>query len=164
VAAIAAADPARWTPLDLLHVAAEHLRDVDEDHDYPLRPDEYAQLLTYSIDLFASTNPYDHYDIPVPTDIPLTPDEDEALRHHVPDPAHPIHHPSDDAILEKLGLGYGGSLIPPDDHVETLPPDPLDYATHADDNNLVFEDLLTQRPLARPVGPAVANVNALRAQ
>lgn len=164
VAAIAAADPARWTPLDLLHVAAEHLRDVDEDHDYPLRPDEYAQLLTYSIDLFASTNPYDHYDIPVPTDIPLTPDEDEALRHHVPDPAHPIHHPSDDAILEKLGLGYGGSLIPPDDHVETLPPDPLDYATHADDNNLVFEDLLTQRPLARPVGPAVANVTALRAQ
>ncbi|MGV7918617.1 MobF family relaxase [Mycobacterium kansasii] len=163
VAAVDAADPARWTPLDLLHVAAEHLHDVNEDHDYPLRPDEYAQLLTYSIDLFASANPYDHYDIPVPTDIPLTPDEAEALRHHIPDPAHPIHHPSDDAILEKLGLGYGGSLIPPD-HIETLPPDPLDYSSHSDDDNLAFEDLLTQRPLVHPVGPAVANVTVLRAQ
>ena len=164
VAAIDTADPARWTPLDLLHVAAEHLRDIDEDHDYPLPADEYAQLLTYSIDLFASENPYDHYDLPVPTDIPLTPDEDEALRHHVPDPQHPIHHLTDDAILEKLGLGYGGSLIPPD-HIETLPPDPLDYHTsHSDDDDLTFEDLLTVRPLASPVGPAIANVTTLRAQ
>ncbi len=163
VAAIDAADPARWTPLDLLHVAAEHLRDVDDDHDHPLRPDEYAQLLTYSIDLFASQSPYDHFDIPVPTDIPLSPDEDEALRHHVADPEHPVHHLSDDALLDKLGLGYGGSLIPAD-QIQTPPPDPLDYFTRSDDDGLTFEDLLTERPLARPVGPAVANVNALRAQ
>ena len=163
VAAIDNADPTRWTPLDLLHVAAEHLRDIDEYHDFPLRPDEYAQLLTYSIDLFASDNPYDHYDIPVPTDIPLTAEEDEALRHEVPDPENPMHGPTDDAMLEMLGPGYGGTLIPPGD-IDDLPPDPLAYATHGDDDNLTFEDLLIQRPLTRPVGPAVANVTALRAE
>ena len=147
----------------VLHVAEEHLRDIDEYHDFPLRPDEYAQLLTYSIDLFASDNPYDHYDIPVPTDIPLTPEEDEALRHQVPDPENPVHTLTDDAMLEMLGLGYGGSLIPPDE-IENLLPDPLDYATHGDVDSLTFEDLLTERPLTRPVGPAVANVTALRAE
>jgi conjugative relaxase-like TrwC/TraI family protein len=164
VAAIDNADPTRWTPLDLLHVAAEHLRDIDEYHDFPLRPDEYAQLLTYSIDLFATDNPYDHHDIPVPTDIPLTPEEDEALRHQVPDPDNPVHTLTDDAILEMIGLGYGGHLIPPDE-IENLLPDPLDYPTYAaDDDKLTFEDLLTERPLTRPVGPAVANVTALRAE
>ncbi len=163
VAAIDNADPTRWTPLDLLHVAAEHLRDIDEYHDFPLRPDEYAQLLTYSIDLFASDNPYDHHDIPVPTDIPLTAEEDEALRHEVPDPENPMHGPTDDAMLEMLGLGYRGTLIPPGE-IDDLPPDPLAYATHGDDDNLTFEDLLIQRPLTRPVGAAVANVTALRAE
>jgi conjugative relaxase-like TrwC/TraI family protein len=163
VAAIDNADTARWTPLDLLHVAHEHLRDIDEHHDLPLRPDEYAQLLTYSVDLFASDNPYDHYDIPVPADAPLTPEEDEALRHLVPDPDNPIHVLSDDAMLEMLGLGYGGADIPPFLGGE-LPPDPLDYDTYSDDDHLTFEDLLTHRPLTRPVAPAVANVMALRAE
>jgi conjugative relaxase-like TrwC/TraI family protein len=35
VAAVDAADPTRWTPLDLLHVAHEHLRDRDADHPTP---------------------------------------------------------------------------------------------------------------------------------
>jgi conjugative relaxase-like TrwC/TraI family protein len=177
VAAIDNADPDRWTSLDLLHVAHEHLRDIDEHHDLPLRPDEYARLLTYSIDLFASDNPYDHHDIPVPNDAPLTPEEDEALRHQIPDPNNPIHAPSNDATLasfprktgpeatQNSALRRTGSTLIRPVLGDALPPDPLDYDTHSDDEeSLTFEDLLTQRPLTRPVAPAVANVMALRAE
>ena len=72
VAAVAAADRRRWTPLDLLTVAAEHLRDADPDEQ--LRPDEYARLLTYSIDLFTTEHPFSH-DIPVPAEPPASPEE-----------------------------------------------------------------------------------------
>ncbi|MDP7707484.1 MobF family relaxase [Mycobacterium sp. TY815] len=161
VAAIASADPARWTPLQLLQVAHEHLRDVEDPND-PLRPEEYAQLLTYSIDLFTCDSPYDHLDIPVPSDVPMTPEEAEQLRHHVPDPHIPGHTLTDDAMLEMLGLGYGATLIAPDES-STLPPDPQLLDTYSD-GTLGFDDLLTQRPLTQPVGPALANVTQLRAQ
>lgn len=147
VAAIDNADPTRWTPLDLLHIADEHLRDID-DHHGALLPAQYAQLLTYSIDLFASDNPYDHDDIPVPTDIPLTPEETEALCHQFPDPENPVPTLTDDTMRNMLGL-------------DDLPSDLLVYPTHGDDDNLTFRDLLTERPLTRPVGPVVANVAAL---
>ena len=84
----------------------------------PFRPDEYALLLTYSIDLFASHNPYDHIDIPVPTTSPQR-RRTRSTHHRYPDPEHPLDLPephtglSDDAMLDKLGLGYGGRLIPP---------------------------------------------------
>ncbi|HSS23787.1 MAG TPA: MobF family relaxase [Mycobacterium sp.] len=35
VSAVNAADPTRWTPADLLYVAAEHLADIDPDHTIP---------------------------------------------------------------------------------------------------------------------------------
>jgi hypothetical protein len=73
VAAVEDADPARWTPLDLLLVAAEHLRDVET----PIRPDEFARLLTYSIDLFTTEHPFDS--APPPTEAPLTAEEEEQL-------------------------------------------------------------------------------------
>jgi conjugative relaxase-like TrwC/TraI family protein len=173
VAAIDNADPTRWTPRDLLQVAHEHLREVDDDneHDTPIRPDEYARLLTYSVDLFTGPHPYDHADIPIPDEPPLTPEEHEELQHLYPDPEHPPAQEhtyatglSDDALLAKLGLGYGGNLIPPDLYDE-IPPD-----THqsgpalVEDDHLAFEDLLTERPLPRPVADVVADVVALRGQ
>ncbi|WP_264055832.1 MobF family relaxase [Mycobacterium nebraskense] len=169
VAAIDNADPTRWTPLDLLHVAYDHLRDVDHDNPVPIQPHEYAQLLTYSIDLFTGEHPYDHIDIPIPDEAPLSAEEHEELAHLDPQQA-PLENDarprtiSDDALLEKLGLGYGGNLITPDLYDE-LPPDPLDHATYGDaDEPLAFEDMLTARPLARPVADVVADVTALRGQ
>jgi conjugative relaxase-like TrwC/TraI family protein len=167
VAAIDNADPARWTPLDLLYVAYDHLRDVDHDNPTPIQPREYAQLLTYSIDLFTGEHPYDHIEIPVPDEAPLSAEEYEELAHLDPEQAPLVedvarpHGISDDALLEKLGLGYGGSLITPDLDDE-LPPDPLEHATYSATDDLAFEDMLTVRPLARPVAAAVADVNALR--
>jgi conjugative relaxase-like TrwC/TraI family protein len=48
VAAVAAAE---WPPGDLLSAATEHLRDIAEAE--PLRPDEYAKLLVYRVELLA---------------------------------------------------------------------------------------------------------------
>ncbi|OBI94773.1 MobF family relaxase [Mycobacterium asiaticum] len=46
VAAVAASD---WPPADLLAAAAEHLHDINAET--PLRPDQYARLLTYRVEL-----------------------------------------------------------------------------------------------------------------
>ena len=156
VAAIDTADPTCWTPLQLLHLAHEHLR----DHADTIRPDQYARLLTYSIDLFATPNPYDHIDIPhyADADIPLDTDEEEALLFEVPDPHQPAA-ASEDHLLELLGLGYDGRLVPPTD-LEDLPPDLFDDT--ADDFDLTFDELLAERPAPRPLNEVVADVRALR--
>ncbi|MBY0286791.1 MAG: relaxase domain-containing protein [Mycobacteriaceae bacterium] len=163
VAAVAATDSTRWTPRDLLHVAFEHLHDVD--HEPPLRPDEYARLLTYSIDLFTTEHPFDH-DIPIPAEPPQTPEESEALRHHYPDPEqpdhpNPQHSVGDDELLQLLG--YAPDATAPEDP-EQLPPDPAHNGidTAADLDGLTFDDLLTERPITRPLQPALNNVAALR--
>ncbi|KDE96914.1 hypothetical protein Y900_030235 [Mycolicibacterium aromaticivorans JS19b1 = JCM 16368] len=170
VAAIDNADPTRWQPRELLQVAYEHLRDADdaEDHRPPSRPDEYARLLTYSIDLFTGEHPYDRDEIPFPDQPPLTDEEHEELQLLYPDPeyvtgenAHTVGL-SDDALLAKLGLGYGGSLIAPALD-EELPPDPYGLMLDAGEE-LAFEDLLTERPLPRPVSDVVADVVSLRRQ
>lgn len=157
VAAIDTADPERWTPTELLCLAHEHLR----DHDDTLRPGQYARLLTYSIDLFANANPYDHIDVPTYTDADIPPDidEEEALGHQIPDPHHPPTVPPDDVLLEMLGLGQGGHLTPPTD-IEDLPPDLFDES--AADFALTFGELLTERPAPRPLNEVVADVRALR--
>jgi conjugative relaxase-like TrwC/TraI family protein len=168
VAAIDNANPTRWQPRELLQVAFEHLRDADsaEEHRSPIRADEYARLLTYSVDLFTGEYPYDH-DIPIPDEAPLTDEEHEQLQLRFPDPEYftgedHLRTPglSDDALLAKLGLGYGGSLIPPA-RDEELPPDLYGLVLDADDE-LAFEDLLTGRPLPRPVADVVADVVAMR--
>jgi hypothetical protein len=82
VAAITAADPAGWTPRDLLHLAAEHLADTDPEQS--IAPYEYARLITYTVDLFAGAHPgHSHGDIPTPDDPPLSPEDEEQLP---PDP------------------------------------------------------------------------------
>ncbi|MCP9271238.1 MobF family relaxase [Mycolicibacterium arenosum] len=157
VVAIDTADPERWTPIELLQLAHEHLR----DHDDTIRPDQCARLLTYSIDLFANPNPYDHNDIPacLDADIPVDIDEEEVLLHWVPDPHQLATVPPDDVLLEMLGLGHGGHLIPPTD-IEDLPPDLFDDG--AVDFVLSFDELLTERPAPRPLNEVVADVRALR--
>ncbi|MCV7008731.1 MobF family relaxase [Mycobacterium gordonae] len=171
VAAIDNADPTRWRPRELLEVAYEHLRDADhaEDHRPPIRADEYARLLTYSVDLFTGEHPYDREEIPLPDQAPLTDEEYEELQLRYPDPEYATGEDnphsaglSDDALLAKLGLGYAGSLIAPALD-EEVPPEP--YAQVLDnDDELAFEDLLTERPLPRPVADVVADVVALRGQ
>ena len=79
VAAITAADPTRWTPRDLLHLAAEHLADADPDH-AAIAPYEYARLITYTVDLFTTHPEVRHiHHIPAPEHPPLSPEEEEQL-------------------------------------------------------------------------------------
>jgi hypothetical protein len=59
VAAVAASD---WPPADLLTAATEHLRDIAETE--PLRPDDYATLLVYRVELLA------HHAATVDADVP----------------------------------------------------------------------------------------------
>lgn len=88
VAAIEASDP-QWSPHDLLTLAYEHLRDLDHDYGHHLRPDEYARLLTYRIDLQAAAHTL--LDIPDPEHPPLSEEEAEELGHFYPDPeAEPV--------------------------------------------------------------------------
>lgn len=127
--AVAAVDPRRWTPLDLLGVAAEHLADAGRRMANPIRPDEYARLITYSIDLFTTGSPYerDRDDDPLVDEPPMSPDEEEELHHRHPDPAAAAYPPppgpidfdrDDDALL--VALGIDPDEVPLDD--ETLPP------------------------------------------
>ena len=79
VAAITAADPTRWTPSDLLHLAAEHLADADPDR-AEITPYEYARLITYTVDLFTTHPEVRHiHRIPAPEHPPLSPEEEQLL-------------------------------------------------------------------------------------
>ena len=82
VSAVNAADPTRWTPADLLNVAAEHLADIDPDHTIPTY--QYARAITYTVDLFAGH--HDHLDHAIPDHAPLHPEDEEQFP---PDPQHP---------------------------------------------------------------------------
>lgn len=167
VSAVATADPHRWTPLELLQVAAEHLRDADANLANHLRPDEYARLLTYSIDLFTTEHPFDH-DIPIPAEAPLSQEEEEELHHHHPDPARltdnaPLDLDHDhDALLHALGIYVDDE--PPLDPDEYMVADPYDDWSSDFDSGLTFDDL---HPSAAPnpgLQPALADVHALRTQ
>ncbi len=173
VTAIAIADPQRWQPLDLLHVAAEHLADADAALSHHIRPDEYARLLTYSIDLFTTDNPYDH-DIPTPEHPPLTDEEYEELQHRHPDPQrpHPTIEPlvltdalSDSDVLA-AALGFHDDL-PTDPYEDTWLAPPDDHSVVADEDyyELDFDSLSTTRPApAAALAAAQADVRALREQ
>ncbi|MBS9535579.1 relaxase domain-containing protein [Mycobacterium sp. M1] len=163
VAAIGHADPARWTPRELLHLASEHLRDAD-DPAHPVTVDQYARLLTYTIELFTAEHPFDH-DIPLPDDEPPTEEEAaaaEAAADWWQPPSARRQPPSDAALLDLLGLGYGGALLPPADP-ETLP---FDYYESADPafTGLDFDDLSSTPPDRRARRSTPVDIDALRTQ
>ncbi len=153
-----------WNARALLEIADEDLR--DNDPDATLHPSDRAQLLTYAIGLFAAEHPYDHQPLPLPDEPPLSADEDEALRHLVPDPHRPIFTAiSTDDMLAILGF----TSLPDPVLADSIPPDPLDYTEliGGDEAALPFEDLLPQRPPLAPAAdldPALATLADLRHQ
>ncbi|MDG5481919.1 MobF family relaxase [Mycolicibacterium gadium] len=133
VAAISAADPATWTPRDLLHVAAEHLADA-ADADHPIPPGDYARLITYTVDAFTHRLQahlgIDVEDLPTPEHAPPHPEE-EAL--FPPDPENPF------ADIDQA---------PPfDDHFDAAPPDTSFEYGSEEFGDLQFEDLSANRPV-----------------
>lgn len=87
MAAISAADPQKWTPRDLPHVAAEQLADATTDEDHRIPPGDYARLITYTVDAFThrlqARLGMDFDGLPATQDAPPDPDEE------APAPARP---------------------------------------------------------------------------
>lgn len=133
VAAVTAADPDRWTPRDLLHLAAEHLADLHAD----IAAYDYARLITYTIELFTA---HPHHHIPTPEHPPLTLEEEEQLP---PDPNR-VQPETDSAAMQVAA--------------ESALADPRGLQRR---DGLAFEDLLTTRPVLE-LKPALANVHQLR--
>ncbi|ETA92175.1 exonuclease V subunit alpha [Mycobacterium avium 10-5581] len=147
VSAVNAADPTRWTPADLLHVAAEHLADVDPDHTIPAY--QYARAITYTVDLIGGH--HDHTDHPIPEQPPLHPEEEEQLP---PDPRSPrIDMPATDLSTEPW-------------HPELAEPDPINTAPDSAEElgGLDFEDLPRQRMPAPPLPAALLDLTTLRTE
>lgn len=141
VSAVNAADPTRWTPTDLLHVADEHLADIDPEHTIPAY--QYARAITYTVDLFAGH--HDHTATAVPDQAPLHPDDEEQFP---PDPAQP--RPDLPTITEW--------------DPESVAPDPEhDIHYSADElGALDFDDLPTHRTEPPPLPDALLDVHTLR--
>src|SRR6476660_2832623 len=80
VASIATADPKRWTPRDLLHLAAEQLADADPDR-RSIPAYQYARWITHTVDMVTTADPtaHPHHNLPTPDHAPLTREEEEEL-------------------------------------------------------------------------------------
>jgi conjugative relaxase-like TrwC/TraI family protein len=149
VATIAAADPQRWTPADLLALAGEHLAEADPTHT-EIAPQHYARLITASIDMITTADPHH---APLPEHPPLTPEEHEALAHLDPEQDHPDLHGDLDAVWTAPSPT---ELEPPIDG--DYYPDP-----QADDlGHLAFEDLSATRTPPPPLPAALLDVAAVR--
>ncbi|MGE2818280.1 MobF family relaxase, partial [Mycobacterium heidelbergense] len=83
VAAVTASD---WPPRDLLAAAAEHLRDIAATQ--TIRPDQYARLLTYRVELLTHHAATIDPDVPHPADQAETPTGQQQFdldAHSIPD-------------------------------------------------------------------------------
>lgn len=135
-ALVAAVTAANWPPYDLLAAAAEHLHDIADTQ--PIRPDEYARLLTYRIELLT------HHAATIDPDIPHPAEQAETPS------AHTTFDVDDPGVAE----------------LHEPPPDPHDYSYGVPDydlGGLDFNDL----PIVRPAAPARVDdidIAALRAQ
>ncbi|ETA06155.1 TrwC relaxase [Gordonia alkanivorans CGMCC 6845] len=76
VAAVSAADPAQWTPHELLDLADTLLHHGAADDGHTVRLDEYARLLTWRVELLVTHSSH-ATDLTPPPEAPPTP-EDEA--------------------------------------------------------------------------------------
>ncbi|MDP7739524.1 MobF family relaxase [Mycobacterium paragordonae] len=138
VAAVAASD---WPPADLLAAAAEHLHDINAEK--PLRPDQYARLLTYRVELLT------HHAATLDPDIP-----------------HPAEAPHNPAVGDHLDLDNAAGDYSHNEDLAEPPPDPHDYPYSFAEEDLAgldFDDL----PHHRPPGAARAehtDIPALRAR
>ncbi len=140
VAAITAADPRRWTPTDLLHVAAEQLADADPDR--TIAAYQYARLITYTVDLLCTPHPAG---AALPEHPPMSREEEELLPH---DPEAPWI----DMSAEPLSQSDIEHWLDQHDH-----PAP-------DAAAIAFDDLPRTRPAVPVVPVAVSNVYLLRDQ
>jgi len=139
-ALVAAVTASQWAPVDILAAAAEHLRDIAAVT--PLRPDEYARLLTYRIELLTHHAAVADPDIPHPADTPDLPQPGDQLDLFAPEPAH-----LDDGLTEP-------------------PPDLYGYAYGFAEDDLAgldFSDLSTRRPAASAAAADI-DIPALRAR
>ena len=91
VAAVAASD---WAPADLLGAAAEYLHDAATVTD--LRPDEYARLLTYRVELL-TRGAVRETEVPHPADAAETRDVDD-LQEPPPDPIDVVPEHAEDGL------------------------------------------------------------------
>ncbi|HEX7824710.1 MAG TPA: MobF family relaxase, partial [Mycobacterium sp.] len=134
VAAVSAADPDKWTPRDLLHVAAEQLADAS-DEDHPIPPGDYARLITYTVDAFThrlqARLGIGLEDLPTPDDAPPDPAE-EAL--FPPDPENPFADVDEHPLF--------------DDYFDIAPSEELDSYEYGTEEftGLQFEELSANRP------------------
>ena len=120
-ALVAAVNASDWPPADLLAAAGEYLLDALEDD--AIRPDEYARVLTYRVELLT------HYAADFDTDIPHPAEGGGQSLHEPP------HHPLD-----------------LDQHGDPGEDDYLGYNSEFDDSlgDLDFYSLLTERPAVTP--------------
>ena len=135
VAAVTAAD---WPPHDLLAAAAEHLHDIAATH--TLRPDEYARLLTYRVELLT------HHAATIDPDIP-----------------HPAEHAETSTGQQQFDLDEHNI---PDADLHEPPPDPYDYSYGFVEDDLGGLDI-ADLPTVRPAAPARVDdidIPALRAR
>ncbi|MEE6140594.1 MobF family relaxase [Mycobacterium sp. 050128] len=135
---VAAVTAANWPPHDLLAAAAEHLYDISATQ--TIRPDEYARLLTYRVELLTHHAATIDPDIPHPAEQAQTASGQQQFDlddHNIDDTA--LHEP---------------------------PPDPYDYPygfVEDDLGGLDLDDLPTMRP-ATPAGVDDVDIPALRAR
>ncbi|HUO40253.1 MAG TPA: AAA family ATPase, partial [Mycobacterium sp.] len=135
VAAVTASD---WPPHGLLAAAAEHLHDIAATQ--TIRPDEYARLLTYRVELLTHHAATLDPDIPHPAEQAETPTSQKQFdldTHNIPD--QDLHEP---------------------------PPDPDDYPYGFVEDDLTGLDI-TDLPTARPPAPVRlddVDIPALRAR
>ena len=161
VAAIATADPKRWTPRDLLHLAAEQLADADPDG-RSIAAYEYARWITHTVDMVTTSDPtaHPHHNLPTPDHAPLTREEEEELagldpEHITPDDQLP---PPDLGDVDDLQRWVNDTLVdaePPPSHPDT-PGDEEDLGS------LQFEDLSPRRVPPPPLPAALLDVSAVR--
>lgn len=165
VAAIANADPDTWKPRELLELAAEHLADA-HDHGQAITPDQYARLITHTVDMVTHGDPtaHTHHDAPTPEHAPLSPEEEEELS---PDDSHHHIDTGDTVIPEEFNWADGNGdpapakytlHEPPPDHEPEFPSDAEELG------NLEFGDLAASRTPPPPLPAALLDITALRTE